>query len=379
VQLSTDVALARCSSYSAGNLNEGLRQVLRALGGLESMIHPGQSVLIKPNLLTDRPPEAAVTTHPELVRALIRLVRDLGATPFVADSPSNANKLSRVWERTGFTAMCREESAELLSLEKAGSVPVNVAGTVLHVARPVMDADVIINVPKVKTHMLTVLTCAMKNLYGTLPGYQKTQLHGDFVTPAEFGRLIMELARVLKPVLHVADGVVGMQGEGPSAGEPASLGFLAASREAPALDYVVCGILGINPRAVPYLRPLLPALTGEGGGNPVRSLGTPAAELRPASFRVPSTLAARMLPGPLVRLLWRMVWIRPVIANTCVRCSRCVESCPVSALARQPAGAPALTPRLCIGCCCCHEVCPVGAVSMTQSPLLSLIRGRRTP
>lgn len=358
------VVFETCTDYSVA-LDAALERLLAPLGGMTTFVRPGQSVLIKPNLLTDRPPEEAVTTHPALVRAIIRSVRACGGNPSVADSPASATKLEQVWEKTGFRALCEAEGVPLLNLERAGAQPCTVDGISFHIAKPVLEADVLINVPKVKTHTLMTLTAAVKNLYGTLPGFQKAQMHVAFPHPAGFGRMLRAIHARVRPALNIADGIVGMEGEGPAAGRPVALGFLAASPDAEALDLALCRVLGINPAAVPYL-----------DASRARESAPQPAVPRPASFRVPSTLGARLIPAPLVRLLGGLIWIRPDISEAaCIRCGRCVKACPAGALSLEPAWKkPRLAPSRCIGCCCCHEICPEKAITMAQSPTVRLLR-----
>ena len=209
------VALTRCASYSVG-VQEAVEQLFALLGGLDAFVKPGQSVLIKPNLLSAREPVEAVTTHPEVVRALIRIVKKHGAEPSVADSSSNVIKIEDLWTRTGFRAVCVEEKVPLLNLEKAGSVACSVNGFSFTIAKPVTEADVVINVPKVKTHVLTIFTGAVKNMYGAVPGFQKASLHKSYPTPREFGDLMAAIYSRAKPHLSIADGIIGMEGDGPS-------------------------------------------------------------------------------------------------------------------------------------------------------------------
>ncbi len=365
------VSLVRCASYGSP-LRPALDAVLGPLGGLSAFVHPGQTVLLKPNLLTDRTPEQAVTTHPEVVRHLIRAVRELGATPIVGDSPASAVKVATVLEKTGMRAVCDEERATLVSLEQAGSDIVESGPYRFTIARAVREADVVVNLPKVKTHVLTTLTAAVKNMYGVVPGYQKAHLHCKHPSPADFGGLITAIIRSVPPVLNIADGIVGMEGDGPSAGRPIALGFLAASSDAFALDRTLCAILGIPPRSVPYLRGLahtpLPAV-----------VGCLIDTIRPASFALPSTLRSRLTPAWLVKRLRPFLWFRPTIGPACVFCGQCVRACPAQALTQVVGRPPELLTQRCIGCCCCHEVCPVSAIRMTQSRLFNLIRRGAMP
>lgn len=375
----TKVALTKCSDYRFSEIGSAVGRVVSDLGGLRRFVLPGQTVLLKPNLLSDRPPDCAVTTHPEIVRALIRLVKGCGATPVVADSAASAIKTEKVWERTGYSALCDEESVALINLEQAGSKGFDVDGMRFSIAKPVLEADVIINVPKLKTHVLTVLTNAVKNVYGTMPGYQKTMLHKRYTHPARFGDFLAVLYARVKPALTICDAVVGMEGNGPSGGTPVHLGFVAGSADGVAMDVAVCHLLDIDMDVVPYFRGLRRAGVGETDWNAIDIVGDPPDSLSLPSFRLPNTWIRRMIPEWLVSCIRPFVWIRPTFTDQCTSCGLCVKSCPVSALSIEKGGRPKLADNQCIECCCCHEVCPEKAIEMQQSPLVHLFLRERFP
>jgi len=342
------------------------------LGGMGAFVKQGQRILIKPNLLSDHPPEDAVTTHPEVVRAVIRSVKAVGGIPVVGDSAASAIELKRVWTKTGMEAVCREEGVELVVFEGEGGRTVTRDGFTFTLSHILNNVDGVINVCKVKGHVLMTLTAGVKNLYGFIPGYQKATLHKEIPSPSDFGRLLRVLAEEVKPMLTIADGVVGMEGEGPSGGTPVHLGFLGASADAFALDVAICDVLRIPRRSVPYLRECL--------NNEPECKGVAVEALHPAHFRIPSTFKMRMIPRRLAKLAGFLVWIRPSFDGAkCIRCGRCVKACPVTVLDlatdSKKGDAPYLKqPRKCIGCCCCHEVCPVKAIEMRQSWVLRLAR-----
>jgi uncharacterized protein (DUF362 family)/Pyruvate/2-oxoacid:ferredoxin oxidoreductase delta subunit len=370
------ISIARCPSYEE-DLPAVLDAVLAPLGGMSAFVSPGQTVLIKPNMLTDRLPEQAVTTHPELVRAVIRSVRDAGGIPSVGDSPASAVKIGRVMEQTGFVTLCQEESVPLIQFESAGSVTVKRDSFTFSIAKPVREADVVINMPKVKTHVLTTFTAAVKNTYGAVPGYQKALLHKRYSNPRDFGKLVWSIHQAVAPALHIADGIVGMEGAGPAGGTPVAMEFLAASSSGAAMDLGLCELLGIDPKAVPFLPPSINVASPISFElNDVHFAGK---SVSPRSLALPSTFAARMIPSWITRLLEPFVWIRPAIRDTCIQCGKCVKSCPVDALSIEKGSKPELSPSDCIGCCCCHEICPAKAIEMTQSPLLNRIRRGKMP
>lgn len=379
----TSVVLARCPSYQPEDVAGAVERLFKA-GSFARLIPPGGSVLIKPNLLSGRPPERAVTTHPEVVRALVRIVRRLGAEPFIGDSPAGAVKIESVLEKTMFLQLCREEKVRFAVLEGEPVIARNFRGVELKIAGSAIQAGLVINVPKLKTHSLTLLSNAVKNVYGLLPGYQKTLLHGAFANPGQFCECLAYLYSQVKPGLTVCDAVTAMEGNGPSAGTPVHLGLLAASTDGVALDALLCRALGIDPGKVDYLKRL--AAAGEGEADPARieTAGDRDALVGARPLRQPfAARAMKLIPGGLVRRLKPLLWIAPSFTRKCILCGRCVEACPAKAISLERSqdgkacGLPRLDRAKCVACCCCHEVCPENAIVMICSPLLALTSCRR--
>lgn len=374
------VALAACPDYSPANVHAAVARLMADLGGISAWVRPGQTVLLKPNMLSARAPEKAVTTHPEVVRALIRMVQTAGGLPVVADSGMSVMRMEQIWEKTGFKAMCAEESVPLVNLEKSGSVQFDQDGIIYSVAKPVLDAALVINVPKLKTHMLTTLTNAVKNIYGTIPGFQKTMLHRYYPTPCQFAAFLAGLYAHVKPGLTISDAVVAMQGNGPTSGELVPLGFLAGSADGVALDAALCHILQIPLGKVTYLELLQRLGVGVADWRQIDLVGNVSLPLQRPPLRVPITASfLNWIPVWLVRLLAPYIWIRPAFTTRCIKCGLCVQACPVTALCLSEGPVPVLNPSACIGCCCCHEVCAQGAVVMTQSILMNLRKRGELP
>ena len=362
----TRVVFQSCPDYDPARVEEAVAGAVGALGGWTAFVRPGAKVLVKANLLSDHPPEDAVTTHPAVVRAVVRGLLAAGARPLVGDSPASAVGLARIWERTGLKALCEAEGVPLVPFE-GGARTVERDGYRLALSAVLDEVDAVVSLPKVKTHALMTFTCGVKNLYGLVPGYQKATLHKLHPRVDDFAGLLRAMEAEVRPVLTLADGIVGMEGEGPASGTPKPLGFIAASPDPYALDKAVAETLGIPVRSIPYLRHLArdPAYA--------HVLPENADAFRPISFKVPGTARTRLIPAPLVRLVSPLVWIRPAIDPAkCVRCGRCVASCPAKTLAMGKPTPFLSKPGACIGCCCCHEMCPAKAIEMRQSPLLRL-------
>lgn len=371
------VVLIKCRSYK-DDLEQKISHAFQLLGGIGRFIKPGINVLIKPNLLTDKYPDDAVTTHPEIIRAAIRVLKSANCNIKVGDSPANVVKIERVWEKTGLTRLCKEEDVPLLNLGASDPVTFDSPAGQFNIAKTIFESDVILNMPKVKTHSLTTLTAAVKNMYGTVPGFHKAMLHKSHPNNPSFSRLIAEILKKTKPHLSLADGIIGMHGAGPSAGQPVKMNFIALSEDPVAMDIIICEIMGIAPKKVRYLV----NLTKDHGGideyrKTIEIVGNSIIDLEIEPLKIPNTVFTDFIPAWLAEIIGPLIWVRPVINDKCIHCGRCVKACPVTALSIEPGQKPLLTtPGRCISCCCCHEICPEKAINMTLSPLLRLVRGK---
>jgi uncharacterized protein (DUF362 family) len=252
------VAIVRCEDYARAG--EAVARVFELLGGAGRFLLPDEHVLLKPNLLKGAPPEKAVATHPEIIRAVIRSLRAAGngssARISVGDSPAWGSFESAA-RASGYTAVCEEEGAALLPFTKGEKVP-NPGGMVydhLYLAREAAGADAIINLPKLKTHCQMYMTGAAKNLFGCVAGKRKAWWHFKAGSYQDyFPLMIAETARLLAPRLSILDAVLAMEGQGPGSGKPKKMGLIMASEDPTALDRVACEVAGLDPARVRTLQ-----------------------------------------------------------------------------------------------------------------------------
>ena len=374
------VSIKKCNSYDPDTVYASVRDSVKLLGGMEKFVSPGERILIKPNILSGKRPEEAVTTHPALLRAIILLVQEVGATPFVGDS-SAIGKSSNNALKCGFMDICSETGTEFVELK----TPVMIKSDDYllfgrhEVAGEVLEADGIINLPKLKTHAQMYLTLAVKNLYGCVPGKKKAQLHlSAGVSTDTFASMILDLHNVLKPGLSVMDAIVGMEGNGPSAGEPVELGMVLASSNAIALDRVVAEILGVkNPQKIPILK--VAAANGLKGSS-LDDIETPGEDIeavKVTGFKFPPSMDidfASMLPYFIGKRIKKALTGRPQIdSSICTLCNVCVSLCPAEVM--KNTGRIVIDYEKCIRCYCCQESCPRGVISVKEGWLKRIIPG----
>lgn len=356
-----------CPSYDPDMIASSLEDLLAPLGGMESFVQPEQKVLLKPNMLSAKNPERAVTTHPLLVEAVAREVRRCGGVPFVGDSPGGAVRgVKRVWSNTGMEEMADRAGIELVNFEASGSEGIDFGRYTFFVSKPVLDADVIINLPKLKTHSLTLLTCAVKNMFGVIPGFRKGEFHKLFPKPGEFAEMLVHLYKLVTPSLNIVDAVVAMEGNGPSSGRPFDLGVLLAGEDGVAVDAVVSRMIGFPDGFIDTTRLAARMELGEENIEEIDLLGD-GHGVRPDSFELPSNRVQKLIPRPLARMIAPLVSVKPVIdPERCTGCGFCFESCPVKAIV--PKGRVyEVNDRKCIDCLCCHELCPETSIDIELS------------
>ena len=376
------VSIVPCESYEADACEASLRAVLAPLGGLD-WVRPGMRIGIKANLVAGAKPEKAVTTHPSLLAALTRLLKERGASVVIGDSPGNlynAAILNRVYAVSG---LCEAEKAgaELNRdfSEKDGFFPDAVQAKRFTYTGWLDGCDAIINFCKLKSHGMMSLSAAAKNLFGTIPGTMKPEYHYRFPDPNDFADMIVDLDEYFKPVLNLCDAITAMQGNGPTQGTPKHVGALLASKNPHCLDVLAATLIGLAPNEVPTLaaamrRSLCPD-TVEG----LTVSGDWKAFLQ-TDFEVIRNRNSLLFVGgdhfcakALRRIMNACLASKPKVkTSACIGCGKCRDICPAHTIAIKNKKA-VIDRKHCIKCFCCQEFCPVGAMRVHRSPVAALL------
>lgn len=370
----TIVALQRLESYERRATKTAIAELLLPLGGISAFVKPGQRVLLKPNMLAGKGVEAAVTTHPEIVRAVIELTQEAGGIVSVGDSPGVGTS-QQVAEHCGIMAVIKETGVTFAPFTESFRItPRRSTFPHFDIARDILDTDVIINLPKLKTHQMMGMTCAVKNLFGAVVGLRKPHIHLQAGADKKFFALmLLELAEEIKPALTIVDGVLAMEGDGPGSGDPVQLGLLLAGVEPLAIDVVAAEVTGLTPESIWTL-----AVARQNGRlwsslEDIELCGVPIADLDSRPFKAAKSTEIHFgLPKILHRPLRQALIARPVVeVKKCRRCGICVASCPPHAMSIRH-DRLLIDEGRCILCFCCHELCPCGALRSQQGWLLRL-------
>lgn len=376
---SSTVAIVRCGSYEPDTVENAVRRAVDLLGGIGSFVRPGERILLKPNLLGPHSPEEAVTTHPAIVRAMAELVHAAGSRAIIGDSPA-FYAFARVASATGMNSVEESTGAPLVPFENGKDIPTAEGATTrrLTIAHAVAEADAIISLPKFKTHCLTHITGAIKNLLGCVPGLKKSELHYRFPDNERFSRMLVDINISLPIKLHLCDAIIGMDGNGPSAGAPFQIGLIIAGNDAVAVDSTACRVVGIDPMTIPMIRIGERCGLGTAEESRIEIVGERLEKVRVDGFRpiAPRVEVGRLIPLPRVisdRFRHWLVRKPRIVGSVCTRCGACIGICPArpKALSMEDDGV-AVDDARCILCYCCNEVCPSQAVKLRRGPLAGL-------
>lgn len=361
MSLAPTATVAARLARSPESVGPAVDAVLDALGGLGSL--SGQTVLLKVNLMYGTPPERAITTDPAVVRAVVRAVQRAGGRPCIAESSGMVGFTDEAFVTTGMAAVAREEGAELWNLDAGPFVrlPLKDAGGLDHalVARRAVEADLRITLPKLKTHDLTGMSCALKNQFGMLPGGTKCAVHTVADSPRRLAAAVVALNRALPFDLAVVDGVLALHGGSNNSGRPVHAGIVAGSRDLVAVDAVCAVLFGLGDLSIDTTRLAAQAGLGTDRLGGIQLDGLP---LEPLVHAEPAGWNAKRLP-PVARLAYRLraTLVRPVVQAGCTDCGACREVCPVGAI---EAGPPARVTDACVHCFACHIACPEDAIKL---------------
>lgn len=369
------VSITTTDGYKLSTLRQAVVKLLEPLGGIAAFISSGERVLLKPNMLSAKEPELAVTTHPSLVRVVAELVSEAGGIVLIGDSPGIGGFL-RVAEKCGIYEAARESGAELVEFDEA--VELQGSGTFrsIRLARAYYEADKIINLPKLKTHEMMTMTCAVKNLFGAVVGTEKAGWHLKAGSSRQlFARLLLEIYQLKKPTLNIVDAITAMEGNGPGSGDPIHLGLLIAGANPVAVDVIAGRLAGIPADLLPIEQEAVSMGLPGALAEDILLCGTPVETISESRFRLPTGVDVQFgLPHFLTRALKSHLTSYPAAdPDICILCGICRDACPPGAITIQNSALSVDNAR-CIRCWCCRELCPYDAMKIKTGVLLRTLR-----
>lgn len=368
----SQVSIVRCSSYERAEVARAVKEALSLVGGIEKFIKPGSRVLLKPNLLSGRPPADAVNTHPEFLRAVGRLVKTVTPNILVGDSPGgwNLRAIADVYENAGIKQICDEEGFKAVKFDKV----VDIKG--LPFASVINEVDFIISLPKLKTHSVMMITGAIKNTFGMIVGMSKAHCHLKYPMPEDLAPVLVDVFGVVRPVLSIVDGITGMEGDGPAAGTVRNFNLVLAGADAVAIDSVISRLAGIDPLSVKTTAEAARRDYGTADIDKIEILGEKLEDSKIKNFRMPGTFKLYRLPKSVIRKGIKYVKFYPRISlRKCRGCGLCFAICPKKTIKKAIMGKFRVKTKDCICCLCCHEVCPYKAISLKKSLLARFMIG----
>lgn len=376
------VIIETSENYRYDRVLQAVERVFEQLGGLNHLIKPGMRVAIKPNLLMAKKPEDAATTHPHVVKAVISLVQQAGGIATIVESPGgpyNTTLLKRTYAATGMEAVATDTGAELnfdLRVEKVENPDAKIIKS-LKILKPLVDADLIINLAKLKTHGMMVYTGAVKNMFGAIAGLEKADYHMRMSEYDRFADSLIDIYLATKPQLSIIDGIIAMEGDGPGSGVPKWLGVLVASTDGFACDYAALKIIDVDYRMVPVLK--MAKERGLLNPDQIELTGVPVEAVRPDDFDVPALSRVRTSTGiGLLSTLGKKFKPKPVILHeVCKLCGKCMEVCPPQVITRNEELKLVIDYSKCIRCFCCHEFCPEKAVKIKKTAFNKIFEYKR--
>lgn len=380
------VVIKKCSNYDDTNVLNALKQVFDSLGGLDKYIKPGMKVALKPNLVKKKRPEDAATTHPSIIKHLTALIKEAGGIVTIVESPGGlftTSLLKGVYVHCGIEKVAKETGA-ILNYDISEVEVENPQGKYLKkvtIVKALKDADLIINIPKLKTHGQMVYTGAVKNMFGAVPGELKAEYHYRMSEYDEFADALIDIYLSVKPTLNIMDAVTGMDGEGPTSGNPRHIGLIIAGENAFEVDFTALNIIDADPISVPIIkqgieRNLCPGQIGQ-----IDIVGQKIEDVKVIGFDIPQADTMKSIAffsRGILKFFTRGLKPKPIFDyNLCIGCAECQRVCPAHVISMK-GKRPEVDMSHCISCFCCQELCPQKAVLIKRHPIIDIyIKHRR--
>lgn len=360
------IVVVNCENY---NENKVYEKIKKGIDLLEIKKTP-EKILIKPNMLSSRKPEEGVTTHPSIISALIEIFKDKEI--IIGDSPANVSKtIEEYWEKCGYKVLSEKYNVPLVKFTDTKIIEIDLKNKKYKI--PVtskIENYSILNVPKFKTHNLTTLTLGIKNLYGLIPGSMKSILHSKFINPFDFSLFLVEFYKKIEEriFLTVVDGIISMEGDGPSSGKLKNTGFIIIGERPIDVDYICCLLIDLEPERVDFIR----IYKEKYGIDEIEIIGDKFEKI--SDFKLPSTKKYFFIKNKFISKLLlpisKFFKVLPFInLKNCKRCFACLKICPVRAISEDLK----IDRKKCILCFCCFEVCQYKAVIIKKSFIAKIL------
>ena len=374
--MKSQVVLLCCQDYDREKIYEELKWGIEQLGGVSSLVKKDEKILLKPNLLRKADKDSAIVTHPYVMAAVGRILREEGCLQLSYGDSAGIGTTEKAAEESGIASEMKALGIETANFSESVHVnyPQGKMAKQFHLAKAVTESDALINVCKMKTHQLEKITAAVKNMYGCIQGLHKAKGHTVYNNAESFARMLIDLNQCIQPRLHVMDGIVAMEGNGPASGDPVAMGVMLLSTDPVALDSVVCSLMHLDPTLVPtnvqgekmglgtWHEADIEVITREG----ILDISKVKALYGKPDYDVDRSKEVKKLWRN-IRFIARHFQRKPyIVEKDCIRCGICVEACPVDgkALVLNKPAAPVYNYKKCIACFCCQEMCPKKAIKV---------------
>ena len=378
MNIDSRVVLKRCEKYDCDEIYNIIKESINTLKPISSFINKDTKVFIKLNCVGGYTPESGITTHPVFVRSVVKLIKEYTDNIIIGDNPASKD-IHSVLKKNGVMDIVNEYNLKIIDGSKQIKITSNnyKIYSTFNVSSDILDSDVIINLPKLKTHTLTYMSCAQKNLFGVIFGLEKASWHAKASNPLQFGEALNDLYSAIlnyhpTPILHICDGILGLDGEGPTTGgKSKKANAILTSFDAISLDRVALELLKLNKERYFLSRIAL----SRGLTNEKYSLIGSLDEFKDVKFDGPkneiTSFGLRLIRKRVFRNL--LLEHPKVNKDKCIRCGECSKICPPQTMKIEKGKYPHLTSRDCIRCWCCQEVCPQNAIYKTKRPLIGKI------
>ncbi|PIP20909.1 MAG: hypothetical protein COX40_02240 [Candidatus Omnitrophica bacterium CG23_combo_of_CG06-09_8_20_14_all_40_11] len=360
------ISIVRCNNYEPTLVLEATKKALDSLGGISAFIAPKSRVLVKPNLLMAKEPEFGIDTHPEIVRAAVRILKEINCKIYLGDGPSvwgsEMENVDEVYRRSGVKKICEEEGIELVKFDKRrwrGKFPL---------AAWLDNCDYVLNLPKFKTHDFMLMTGAIKNLFGLVSGTYKTELHKKYFAQEDFAKILVDIYEETRPALTIIDSIVAMEGDGPgTSGELRKVGLILAGSDCVALDSILALIMGLKPQDILTTKEAASRGSGAVDINSISILGEKLENIIEEPFKLPTTSLVRRIPRPVIELAKKLIKYYPCVEyDDCISCAACIQACPNKIITMKK-DRPVFDYAKCTACFCCQEACPNAAIKIKRN------------